>query len=95
MALAEARGAALTNRRAARAGGDPLAERRRERASAVTFEAVAREVFELKRTKWKNAKHTSQWIGSPESWLQQQLQHDLWHAQQNREDVPIHRFVAA
>ena len=33
--------------------------------------------------------------GSPESWLQQQLQYDLWHAQQNREDVPIHRFVAA
>ena len=60
MALAEARDAALTNRRAARAGGDPLAERRRERASAVTFEAVAREVFELKRTEWKNAKHTTQ-----------------------------------
>ena len=66
MALAEARDAALTNRRAARAGGDPLAERRRERASAVTFEAVAREVFELKRTEWKNAKHTTQWIGSLE-----------------------------
>ena len=64
--LAEARDAALTNRRAARAGGDPLAERRRERAAVVTFEAVAREVFELKRTEWKNAKHTSQWIGSLE-----------------------------
>ena len=32
----------------------------------MTFEAVAREVFELKRTEWKNAKHTSQWIGSLE-----------------------------
>ena len=33
--------------------------------------------------------------GSPESWLQQQLQYDLWHAQQDREEVPVHRFVAA
>ena len=33
--------------------------------------------------------------GSPESWLQQQLQYDLWHAQQNRENVPVRRFVAA
>ena len=33
--------------------------------------------------------------GSPESWLQQQMQCDLWHAQRNREDVAIRRFVAA
>ena len=33
--------------------------------------------------------------GSPESWLLQQLQYDLWHAQQNRENVPVRRFVAA
>ena len=33
--------------------------------------------------------------GSPESWLQQQMQYDLWHAQRNREDVAIRRFVAA
>ena len=33
--------------------------------------------------------------GSPESWLQQQLQYDLWHAKQNRENVPVRRFVAA
>ena len=33
--------------------------------------------------------------GSPESWLQQQLQYDLWHTQQDREEVPVHRFVAA
>ena len=33
--------------------------------------------------------------GSPESWLQQQLQYDLWHAQQYRENVPVRRFVAA
>ena len=33
--------------------------------------------------------------GSPESWLQQQMQYDLWHAQRNREDVAIRKFVAA
>ena len=33
--------------------------------------------------------------GSAESWLQQQMQYDLWHAQQNREDVTIRSFVPA
>ena len=33
--------------------------------------------------------------GSPENWLQQQLQYDLWHAQQDREEVPVRRFAAA
>ena len=33
--------------------------------------------------------------GSPESWLQQQLQYDLWHTQQDREEVPVRRFASA
>ena len=33
--------------------------------------------------------------GSPESWLQQQLQYDLWHAQQNRKAVAVRKFVPA
>ena len=33
--------------------------------------------------------------GSPKSWLQQQIQYDLWHAQQNREEIAVRRFVAA
>ena len=33
--------------------------------------------------------------GSPESWLQRQIQYDLWHAQQNREEIAIRKFVAA
>ena len=33
--------------------------------------------------------------GSPESWLQQQMQYDLRHAQQDREDVPVRKFAAA
>jgi len=32
---------------------------------------------------------------SPESWLQRQLQHDLRHAQRNRENVPVRRFATA
>ena len=31
--------------------------------------------------------------GSSESWLQQQ--YDLWHVQQDRETIPVRRFVAA
>ena len=33
--------------------------------------------------------------GSPESWLQQQMQYDLWHVLEGREDVPVRRFAAA
>ena len=33
--------------------------------------------------------------GSPESWLQQQLQYDLWRAKQDRKHVEIRRFAAA
>ena len=33
--------------------------------------------------------------GSPQTWLQQQMQYDLWHVQQNRGDVAVRRFVAA
>ena len=32
--------------------------------------------------------------GSPESWLQQQMQYDLWHAQQNRAHVQVRNFAA-
>jgi len=33
--------------------------------------------------------------GSPESWLRQQMQYDLWQAQQNRESVRIRKFAEA
>ncbi len=32
--------------------------------------------------------------GSPESWLTQQMQYDLWHTQHNRKPVQIRRFAA-
>ena len=31
--------------------------------------------------------------GSPESWLQQQMQYDLWQALTNREEIPVRRFA--
>ena len=51
--LAQAREAALTNRREARAGGDPLGEKRRKRAAATTFADAARKVYELRRPGWR------------------------------------------
>ena len=32
--------------------------------------------------------------GSPESWLLQQMQYDLWQAKENRGQVAIRRFAA-
>lgn len=44
--LAEARAAALDNRKLARSGGDPL-QARREALAVLTFEEAARKVHEL------------------------------------------------
>ena len=33
--------------------------------------------------------------GSPESWLQQQMQYDLWHAQQRQDKIKVRKFEAA
>ena len=33
--------------------------------------------------------------GSPESWLTQQMQYDLWHALHNREPVDVRKFADA
>ena len=69
VALAKAREQAFANRRTARTGGNPLGEKRRERADALSFEAAAREVFALKRKDWKNEKHAAQWIGTLEQFV--------------------------
>ena len=31
--------------------------------------------------------------GSPESWLTQQMQYDLWHAQHRRDPVEVRKFA--
>ena len=33
--------------------------------------------------------------GSAESWLEQQMQFDLWHAQQNRKKIQVRKFDVA
>ncbi len=58
--LAEAREAALANRRLARSGGDPLAARCRAR-DMPTFEEAAAAVLEQKRAGWRNEKHGKDW----------------------------------
>ena len=66
--LAMAREAALANRRAVHAGGDPLAEKRRAHG-VPTFAEAARKVFELRRDGWRNAKHAGQWITTLEQFV--------------------------
>lgn len=63
VSLAEARGAALENRKIARAGGDPLAARRKAEA-VPTFEEAARIVHEATKPTWRNEKHGRDFINS-------------------------------
>ena len=63
VSLAEAREAAFVNRKLARAGGDPLAEKRRA-SGMPTFEDAAGKVLALHRPGWRNAKHAAQWAAT-------------------------------
>ena len=63
--LKEARAQALANRRLARAGGDPLAEKRRLK-SMPTFAAAAEAVLTQMRPGWRNPKHSKDWLSSME-----------------------------
>jgi integrase len=72
--LAEAREKALSNRKLARAGGDPLDEARRAQ-SVLTFEQAARKVHEMHAPTWKNAKHAAQVIGTLETYAFPRLGH--------------------
>jgi len=33
--------------------------------------------------------------GSPESWLRQQMQYDIWQAQQHEDEIKVRKFQAA
>ena len=62
--LAEAREQALANRKQARSGGDPLAEKRKDQGMP-TFEEAAGRVIEIHRPSWKNGgKSEAQWESS-------------------------------
>ena len=61
--LAEAREKALSNRKLARAGGDPLAAKRRAERTP-TFEEATRRVLEQKRSGWRDGRHPQSWLAS-------------------------------
>ena len=61
--LAEAREKALANRKLAREGGDPLAEKRRSQG-IPTFAEAAMRVLEQKRAGWRNQRHAREWQSS-------------------------------
>jgi integrase len=63
--LAEAREKARVLRKVARDGGDPLAERRRQR---LTLRQVAEKVHAGLLPTWKNAKHAESWLASLKSY---------------------------
>lgn len=65
VSLGEARSRAYANRQLARAGGDPLAERRKTK-SIPTFEEAARMVHEASKPTWRNEKHGNDFIRSLE-----------------------------
>ncbi len=63
--LAEAREKALLNRKLAREGGDPLAEKRRAERTPTFAEAAVR-VLEQKRAGWQSGRHAQSWLTSLE-----------------------------
>ena len=60
ISLAEARDTAWNNRKQAKAGGDPLADKRK--AQIPTFGKAAILTYETLKPRWRNGKHTRNWI---------------------------------
>jgi integrase len=69
VSLAEAREEAIRLRKIARKGGDPLAERRQERRTVLTFEEAARQVHEVRSATFRNIKHRADWLSSLASYV--------------------------
>ena len=67
VSLAEARELAFDNRKLARGGGDPLAERRK--AKMPTFREAAVQTFEANRPRWRNGKHIYNWMQGMEKYV--------------------------
>ena len=70
--LAEARELALTNRKLARSGGDPLSEKRRAEG-VPTFAEAAERVLEQKRGGWRGRWHAQNWMSSMERYAFQRI----------------------
>ena len=79
VSLADARDKAFDNRRCARAGGDPLAEKRRARVP--TFREAALTVFEANKPRWRNKYHIKNWLPILER-----------HAMPHIGDMPVDRI---
>ena len=60
VSLSEACEVAFANRKLARAGGDPLADKRRAEGMP-SFIQVAAKVYQMHRPGWRNAKYAAQW----------------------------------
>ncbi|QCO04229.1 tyrosine-type recombinase/integrase [Azospirillum argentinense] len=67
--LSEARDVAYGMRKVARAGGDPLADRRAARRVVPTFEEAARSCHGEHKDGWKNDKHAAQWLSTLETYV--------------------------
>ena len=67
VSLAAARAEAARLRQLARAGGDPIAERRRERRVVPTFREAAIAAHAAHAATFRNAKHRAQWLSSLEA----------------------------
>lgn len=67
VSLSSARDAAIENRRVARAGGDPLANKKKAQA-IPTFEEAAREVHKANLSSWSNPQHAQKYISSLEAY---------------------------
>ena len=67
--LADAVRLARAMRMDATEGGDPLAERRASKKTAMTFRQAADEYIKLHRPSWKNAKHAQQWVNTLETYV--------------------------
>ena len=65
--LAEARDEAMRLRRIARAGGDPVSDRYRQRRQVPTFAEAARQVHALHTKTLRNARHRATWLSSLEA----------------------------
>ncbi|MCY4550605.1 MAG: tyrosine-type recombinase/integrase [Defluviicoccus sp.] len=79
VSLADAREKAFENRKLARTGGDPLAEKRKEKMP--NFRVAAQKTFEANRPRWRNAKVEKTWM--------QQLER---HALPTLGDLPVDRI---
>jgi integrase len=66
VSLGDAREEAARLRKLARAGGDPLAERRKERVTVPTFKEAAIKVHAGHAATFRNPKHKADWISSLE-----------------------------